>query len=338
MLLLENYQLTKAAFTASTTLSPCSSTQSGLVPALQSLRLGPSPPRSGSLSISLNKSQRRHAWFGRKSAKKPELSSSKELTSTAAIRSRLMDSLANRGLEGNSMFSDELTGIEPATSAAAGAEQGKALGRAERITSATGASLVKDHAARALDPDPRSRVRWERKMVIQNTRSATNPFSRESRLARIVRTERATLTRSPYLPTSVKKLVHLSRQIQGKTLAEALEQMRYSKKKMAAEVAHQLKIAHERAVVMRGMGLGKARKQKGKSAAEGEQEEVKIQTKDGKWLTIDDPTRIYVAQSWVGRGPWRGFEREYRARGVVNILKKPSTSEYIPSSPISSFG
>lgn len=312
---MQTSQLTQSdSLTASTALSPCSSTPGGLVPAIQSL--------------SLNKPQRRHAWFGRKAAQRPELPGAKELTQTASLRKRLMDRLTNHGLEGNSMFSDELTGATTPDGETTEVDK-KAGAQGESMKTPAGASLIRDHMVRATDPDPRSRVRWERKMIIQNTRSATNPFSRESREARIARTERQSLTRSPYLPTSVKKLVHLSRQIQGKTLEEALEQMRYSKKKMAVEVAHQLRLAHDRAIVERGMGLSKSNRQGEQSAAEGEAQNkaAKIQTKDGKWLTINDPTRVYIAQSWVGRGPWRGFQKEYRARGRVNILRKPSTSK-----------
>ena len=171
-----------------------------------------------------------------------------------------------------------------------------------------------------MDPDPRSRVRWERKMVVRHVTKATDPFSRESRAARIRRTEKELHEKSPWLATSVKKLVHLSRQIAGKSVDEALVQMRYSKKKMAKEIAYQIELARDRAIVERGMGLGAVGK-------EGPKVVEKIQTKDGKHVEVEDPTKLYIAQSWVERGPWRGFRKSPRARGRIDMLKKPSTSE-----------
>jgi ribosomal protein L22 len=198
-----------------------------------------------------------------------------------------------------------------------------------------GASLVREHLARAVDPDPRSRVRWERKMVMRQVARGTNPFSREPRLERIARTERQLTSRSPWLATSTKKLVKLAHQIQGKTVADALVQMRFSKKKMANEVRYQLELARDQAVVERGMGLGSSAKKDGESdeagaAGEGgKKETIEIQTKDGKWVKIDDPTRMYVAEAWVNRGPWRGKEVDYRARGRTYIKQKPTTSKHI---------
>ncbi|KAL0930234.1 mitochondrial 54S ribosomal protein uL22m [Colletotrichum truncatum] len=168
-----------------------------------------------------------------------------------------------------------------------------------------------------VDPDPRSRLRWERKKVIQMVRRN----GRVSRSERIAQTEKELSHKSPFLETSVKKLVHLARQIQGKTLDDALLQMTYSKKKMATEVKYQLEEARDLAIVSRGMGLGRtARNTKGSSGP------VKIQTKDGKPLTIDDPTRLYVAQAWVGRGPWRAKQLDYKGRGRFGIIQSPSTS------------
>jgi ribosomal protein L22 len=179
-------------------------------------------------------------------------------------------------------------------------------------------------------------VRWQRKMVMRAVAQSTNAFSRETRAARIARTERQLLSKSPFLATSVKKLVKLAHQIQGKTVEDALTQMRYSKKKMAAEVAVQLRLARDQAVVSRGMGLGKAGQAKETvvdgvvketSATDGNDSSITIHTKDGKQLTIDDPSRMYVAQAWVGRGPWRAKRPDYRARGVVYTLRSPTTSK-----------
>ncbi|OHE94699.1 hypothetical protein CORC01_10008 [Colletotrichum orchidophilum] len=169
-----------------------------------------------------------------------------------------------------------------------------------------------------LDPDPRSRLRWERKKVIQMVRSN----GRVSRDERIAQTEKKLSHKSPFLETSVKKLVHLARQIQGKSLEEAVLQMSYSKKKMASEVKYQLEEARDLAVVTRGMGLGKAGRKSDGTAVQ----PIKIQTKDGKTLTIEDPTRLYVAEAWVGRGPWRAKTLDYKGRGRFGIMQSPSTS------------
>ncbi|KAF6795873.1 hypothetical protein CSOJ01_13342 [Colletotrichum sojae] len=169
-----------------------------------------------------------------------------------------------------------------------------------------------------LDPDPRSRIRWERKKVIQMVRRN----GRVSRSERIAQTEKELSHKSPFLETSVKKLVHLARQIQGKTLDDALVQMAFSKKKMAREVKHQLEEARDLAVVTRGMGLGNA----GQQNAKGATKPVKIQTRDGKGFTVDDPSSLYVAQAWVGKGPWRSKSLDYKGRGRFGIIQSPSTS------------
>lgn len=172
-------------------------------------------------------------------------------------------------------------------------------------------------------------------MVIRHVAKATDPFSRESRLAKIKRTEKQLHEKSPWLGTSVKKLVHLSRQIAGKTVEDALVQMRYSKKKMAKEIAYQLELARDRAVVERGMGLGAVKAQSENAPEEGQKVERRvvqqIKTKDGKHIEIEDPTKLYIAQSWVERGPLRGYRKSPRARGRMDLIKKPSTSEFSSS-------
>ncbi|KAK1635234.1 ribosomal protein L22/L17 [Colletotrichum phormii] len=169
-----------------------------------------------------------------------------------------------------------------------------------------------------LDPDPRARLRWERKKVIQ----MVHKNGHVTRDERIAQTEKKLSHKSPFLETSVKKLVHLARQIQGKSLEEAVLQMSYSKKKMAAEVKYQLEEARDLAVVTRRMGIVRSTKDfTGK-----ERQPIKIQTKDGKSLTIPDPRRLYVAEAWVGRGPWRAKELDYKGRGRFGIMQSPSTS------------
>lgn len=224
----------------------------------------------------------------------------------------------------------------------------------------TGGSRDPLAMARAVDPDPRSREMWQRRAVVRMVRQATDPWAREPKALRLQRTERVLHGKSEFLPTSVKKLVHLARQISGKTVAEALAQMRFSKKKTARDVAELLRMTLDQAVVERGMGLGKASGEIEKwkedaaeavvacaatAAKEGEgkaswtakpltikegksgQYGVKIRTRDGRWVFVDDPTRVYISEAWVGRGPWRQFTPDYRAMGRHFIKKSPSTSE-----------
>lgn len=174
---------------------------------------------------------------------------------------------------------------------------------------------TKENMAMVVDPDPRSRVRWQRKKVIQMVR-------RNGRLTRdesIQMSERELLHKSEFMPTSVKKLVMLARQIAGKSVDDAIVQMKWSKKKMAAEVGYYLEEARDLAIAQRGMGLGKVNNETLKTPK-------KIQTVDGKWIEIEDPTRMYIAQSWVGRGPWRGKRIDYKGRGRMGIIRHPSTS------------
>lgn len=165
--------------------------------------------------------------------------------------------------------------------------------------------------AAALDPDPESRKRWERKMVIREIVKR----GRLSRTQTLKRQERELLSKSHDFKTSVKKLVPLAKQITGKTLEEAIVQMRFSAKKVAVEVKEHLEHAKNEAIVKRGMGLGGA---KGFSP-------VQIQTKDGKRVKVDDPTRIYISQAWCGKGRYTE-EPDYRARGRINVMKNRSTS------------
>lgn len=260
-----------------------------------------------------------------------------------------MSKLTSR-FQAPAMFADEVKGTDKNEDQGpyGGAGLGGAYTRA-------GASLVREHMARHADPDPRSRVRWERKMLIRAVQRGTNPWSREPREARIARTERQYTSRSPWLPTSTKKLVHLARQIQGKTLEEALVQMRFSKKKYAQEVKYQLELARDFAIVERGMGLGSVQKKEKEQEGEGKAQQesgendnnnnnaisssssssghggngkvIEIQDKNGRWIKIDDPTRMYVAEAWVNRGPVRGILPDYRARGRVNPLRLPSASK-----------
>ena len=171
-----------------------------------------------------------------------------------------------------------------------------------------------DTMAAALDPDPESRRRWERKMVIREVRNR----GRLTRPQWLKRQERELLSKSHDFKTSVKKLVPLARQIAGKTVDEALIQMRFSKKKAAIDVKEHLEHAKNEAIVKRGMGLGRV---EGKSFIP-----MQIQTKDGKRVKVEDPTTLYVDQAWVGRGLY-GKTPDHRARGQIYLMKNPTTSK-----------
>jgi len=232
--------------------------------------------------------------------------------------------------EGPQIFDDDV----PSTPAPAGSEYQQPKKRSTIPRTRAGGSLDPEHLNRALVPDPLNNARWHRKMVIRAVRRGTDPFSKETRAELIARTEREHLSKSPFLATSVKKLVHLARQIQGKNLTEAIHQMRFSKKKAAREVLVQLQLARDTAIVQNGMGLGGGSSIQSATAKEGDElvpsgkkGGVKIQTKDGKFIEITDPTQMYVAEAWVNRGPWRGIAIDYRARGNSSRLMKPSTSE-----------
>lgn len=187
---------------------------------------------------------------------------------------------------------------------------------AESSTEVQAEQKTKENMAMVTDPDPRSRVRWQRRKVMQMVRK-NGHLSREEK---INMSERQLLHKSHFLPTSVKKLVMLSRQIAGKTVDDAIIQMKWSKKKMAAEMKYYLEEARDLAIAQRGMGLGRVN-------GEVLDKPRKIQTADGKWLDITDPSRMYIAQSWVGRGPWRGKEIDYKGRGRMGIIQHPSTSK-----------
>lgn len=165
-----------------------------------------------------------------------------------------------------------------------------------------------------LDPDPKSRVRWERRVVVRQVKRRGRLTKKEM----LKRTERESLTKSQWLKTSTKKLGMLARQIAGKPIEEAIVQMRFSKKRVAQDLKKHLEYSRDMAIVNRGMGLGKVEGTQG--------EPVEIQLKDGKRKKITDRTGIYVDQAWVGRGP-HGFDIDYRARGQAYTMQNPFTSK-----------
>lgn len=245
----------------------------------------------------------------------------------AVIRNRMTSTV----MESQSIFDDELK--EPAQqSEKRGSKEASGI---KKNQSVMGASLQPSHMRSAVDPDPKSRRRWQRKMVIRNVTRALDVRGKETREERIKRTERELLSKSPWMATSTKKLVHLARQVSGKTLEDALIQMKFSKKKYAKEVLYELKLARDKAVVERGMGLGKVNGE----FKPGETEPTKVRdTRHGKWVEIEDPTRLYVHEAWVNRGPWRGKRPSYRARGRTDLIKMPQASKlalFIENFPVS---
>ncbi|KAF2994743.1 54S ribosomal protein L22, mitochondrial [Neopestalotiopsis sp. 37M] len=253
--------------------------------------------RSGSL---LPYTQQRSAsWFNwGGSKKKSPLSSELEKRER---EKKIMDKMADR-TAGESVFDEEIKQVDATTpkDLQAGAAQ-------------VGPSRVKEHMARALDPDPRWRIRWQRKKVMQMVRNG-GKVTKEQQIKMI---EKELTQKSENLNTSTKKLMFLTRQIQGKTLDDALTQMRYSKKKTSTEVAYLLKEARDRAIVSRGMALGHLN-------GETLEKPRQIQDKEGNWLEVSDPTRLYIDQAWVGKGPPRGMRIQYHARGRMSRMMKPS--------------
>jgi len=210
--------------------------------------------------------------------------------------------------QGKSIFDDETK------SSTVGKKAGDPSATTPEVSYAPQTSTLKEHMARALDPDPRWRIRYQKRKIMQMHRSGREPTKEELLLQR----ERKVVSHSPPVPTSVKKLTMLSRQIVGKTVDEAIVQMKFSKKKIAREVRYELEKARDLAVVQRGMGLGK-------HTGEVFETPKKIKTKDGRIIEVQDPTRLYVDESWVGAGPWRGMRVQYHARSRMSGMWKPTT-------------
>lgn len=169
--------------------------------------------------------------------------------------------------------------------------------------------------ASALDPIPENKQRWLRKMLIKRIRKG----NRLSKTEKIMRTERQHLAKSHFFKTSIKKLFPLARQIAGKPIEEAIVQMRFSKKRAAAEVKEHLEYARDEATVARGMGLGD------KATNDGRKGQV-VEDKNGIKRWVSNKTNMYVDQAWVGRGSYTK-EPSYRAKGRVDVLRHPTTSK-----------
>lgn len=178
------------------------------------------------------------------------------------------------------------------------------------------------------DPMPKARVRWQRKIVIRDVCGR----HRLNKSEKLLRSERFHNAKSPFIKTSIKKLGPLARQIAGKSLDEALIQMRFSKKKAAQDVLKHLKYARDQAIVAKGMGTGQeitpdlpdpallAGKKKTKF------EPITFRDNKGKKRVITDPSAIYIEQAWVGRGT-PGYGIDHKPRGRAYKLDLPYTSK-----------
>ncbi|KAH7070562.1 ribosomal protein L22/L17 [Paraphoma chrysanthemicola] len=192
-----------------------------------------------------------------------------------------------------------------------------------------------------VDPDPAARRRLERRLVI----SSVKRHGRLTKAQTLARTERQSLYKSQTLPTSVKKLQKVVNQIAGKTVSEALVQLRFSKKRIARDVIKGLEIAQNEAIASRGMSLGSGRLAQERWEAQRAQTDMgtakdvqikptqkkklgvptTIELKDGRKKVVRDPSEIYIEQAWVGKGEsWKS--PEYRARGAMNLLTHRTTS------------
>lgn len=203
-----------------------------------------------------------------------------------------------------------------------------------------------------IDPDQTARKRLERKLVI----SGVKRHGRMTKSQKLLRTERESLYKSHNLPTSTKKLQKVVNQIAGKTIPEALVQLRFSKKRIARDVIKGLEIAQDAAIVNRGMGLAGeeaavSRWNKQREATDAGKpkdtwdyktssddsgievtkpkvpffKDTTIELKDGRKKVVRDPSEIYIDQAWVGPGEsWKS--PEFRARGAINMLKHRTTS------------
>ncbi|OTB14964.1 hypothetical protein K445DRAFT_318342 [Daldinia sp. EC12] len=213
--------------------------------------------------------------------------------------------------KGASIFDEEIKESENAQK-----EEAPAAPQDKQVPRLGAGTKVKEHMERAENPDPRWRVRYLKKKVMQMVRDSDKPLTREQRIRL---TEKEHTSASESLPTSTKKLMFLSRQIAGKTVDDAITQMRFSKKKMAREVRYQLEEARDSAIAAHGMGLGAVQ---GKTL----EKPRKIQTKDGHWMEVADPTTLYVDQSWVTKGPYRGLRIQYHARSRMSRMWRPTAS------------
>lgn len=293
-------------------LQAAATVNTSLTPALSALSIS-SPNTPNGLPIVQRRSAWFDNWFGGSNKNKKENKNARSTPKNTDVnsvkgRAAIRDQFTSTStLDDTSIFSSKLD---------AATKDGKTKAPVA-LKMARGGSLLKEHTWRGTDPDPRSRVRWERKQVMRMVKRDLDIYGKETKEERIKRTERSMqYLADKQLPTSTKKLVHLARQVAGKTVDEAIVQMQFSKKMMAKEILMVLERGKGRAIVERGMGLGH-------TTGEGFKRSMKYTSRDGKWVETRDPTRIYIDQAWVTKGPPRGYLPDYRARGRTNKIIRP---------------
>lgn len=132
------------------------------------------------------------------------------------------------------------------------AEREAVLARQEALKQSIKEAKDKRLSALKLDPDPRARILWERRQVIKGVRGR----GRMTKDQKLKREERSLMWQSKQVPGSVKKLTRIMHLIAGKTVEEAMVQLRFNPKRAARDVIRGLQIARDEAIVARGMGLG----------------------------------------------------------------------------------
>jgi len=161
---------------------------------------------------------------------------------------------------------------------------------AEEVDTPKSSTDIDLTANRLLRDPERKNWGWLKKAAARDLRRR----GRLSRVQKIAQTEKEHTAASHFIKTSMKKLAPLARQIMGKSVDDAITQMRFSPKKAARSVLAHLHHTRSEAIVRKGM----------------------------------KPKEMYIAQAWVGRGP---FERglNHRARGRIDMLMLPYTSKLI---------
>lgn len=235
------------------------------------------------------------------------------------------EELIKGGLAPNSIFADELTAPPPPPKASKGKQD-----EIEHEIPRNPESL-----AHVLNPKPRARAMWQRKMLVRSLQKR----GRLTKSEKTLQLERFHLSKSPFFKTSIKKLAPLARQIAGKTIDEAILQMRFSVKKAAQDVRDHLIRARNEAIITKGMGLNSLPPSlplpfsKSTTAVDVITTDTSVlpvsQTTHNPTLSLKrsqttPETQIYIAQAWVNRGPY-DQELECRARGQANMLRPPHT-------------
>jgi ribosomal protein L22 len=190
--------------------------------------------------------------------------------------------------------------------------------------------------AQRLDPVPEHRRRYERRTVIKDV----TKHHRVTKAIKLARTERQLRWRSRDLPGSTKKMTRIMHLIVGKTVEEALVQLRFSPKRIARDVLKGLQIARDEAMTRHGMGLGASASPLTPESSQpylADGSNIRpwkkgqlIELKDGTKKRVHDPSEMYIDQAWVGKGT-ESRSPEFRARGRINMLTHRSSSMSVVS-------